>query len=78
MGSTPEDSTIDKGDKNEKNKLEIRYFYDSIEEEQHYFYSDAKQSSVDSFDFVGFWWDVKRCLEKFGYTVIEIELENNN
>ena len=78
MGSTPEDSTIVKGDKNEKNKLEIRYFYDSIDEEGHYFYSNAKQSSVDSFEFAGFWHDVKRLLQQFGYTVIDIDLENNN
>ena len=66
-----------KGDKN-KTKLEIRHYYDSIEEEHYYFYSDAKQDLIDGLSFNGFWHDVKHILQNWGYVIVEIDLNNTN
>lgn len=57
--------------------LEIRWFKD---EDGNYinFHSDVRQDLVDSLGWLLFWHDVKHTLIDWGYTVIEINIENEN
>ena len=42
------------------------------------FHTDARQDLVDSLGKWNFWHDVKDVLTNWGYTVIEINIENTN
>ena len=57
--------------------LKIRWFKD---EDGNYinFHTEVSQEFVDSLNWLLFWSDVKRTLIDWGYTVIEINMENEN
>lgn len=56
--------------------LELCTFYDTINEKNVSFYTDASQKIVTSLEFNGEWFIVKEILNDWGYTVVEIPIMN--
>ena len=52
-------------------KIELHTYYDCINETIIEFYSNAKQSLINSLEFNGEWYIVCEILKNWGYKVIE-------
>jgi hypothetical protein len=52
-------------------KTELRTYYDSINEVNVEFLSDAPQSTIDALEFNGEWYVVREILKDWGYKVYE-------
>lgn len=61
----------------QKQKLNICYYKDEIEEIEYYFLINVKQDLIDSLSFIRFWSDVKRFLKE-KHVIIEIDTDNKN
>ena len=57
--------------------LKIRWFKDEDDNIIN-FHTNVTQDFVDSLNWLLFWSDVKKTLIDWGYTVIEINIENEN